>query len=107
MVDRFGPLPDEVQHLLDTVVVKALCRRANVAKIEAGPKGAVVSFRDDRFANPEGLVAYIREQGRNAKVRPDMKVVFFDDWETPQERLKAATQILRRLVAIAERAKAA
>ena len=53
--DRFGPLPAEVEHLLATVVVKALCRRANVAKIEAGPKGAVLSFRDDRFANPEGL----------------------------------------------------
>ena len=63
LVDRFGPLPDEVEHLLEIVAIKALCRRANVAKIDAGPKGAVISFRDDRFANPEGLVAYIREQG--------------------------------------------
>jgi transcription-repair coupling factor (superfamily II helicase) len=107
MVDRFGPLPDEVRHLLDTVVVKALCRRANVAKIEAGPKGAVVSFRDDRFANPEGLIAYIKQQGRDARVRPDMKVVFFDEWEAPEDRLKGAARILRALVAIAERAKAA
>ena len=107
MVDRFGKMPQEVRHLLDTVVLKALCRRANVAKIEAGPKGAVLSFRDDTFANPEGLVAFIREQGRDAKVRPDMKVVLFDDWETPEERLKGATAILRRLVSIAERAKAA
>ena len=75
LVDRFGPLPDEVRYLLDTVVIKALCRRANVAKIETGPKGAVISFRDDRFANPEGLVAYIREHAPAARVRPDMKVV--------------------------------
>ena len=107
MIDRFGPLPPEVRHLLDTVVVKALCRRANVAKIEAGPKGAVVSFRDDRFANPEGLIAYIHKQGREARVRPDMKVVFFADWEQPEDRLKGATRILRALVGIAERAKAA
>ncbi len=107
MVDRFGPLPDEVRHLLDTVVVKALCRRANVAKIEAGPKGAVVSFREDRFANPEGLIAFIHKQGRDARVRPDMKVVFFSDWDEPEDRLKGAARILRSLVAIAERAKAA
>jgi transcription-repair coupling factor (superfamily II helicase) len=107
MIDRFGPLPPEVRHLLDTVVVKALCRRANVAKIEAGPKGAVVSFRDDRFANPEGLIAYIHKQGREARVRPDMKVVFFADWEQPEDRLKGATRILRALVGIAERSKAA
>jgi len=96
-----------VRHLLDTVVVKALCRRANVAKIDAGPKGAVVSFRDDRFANPEGLIAYIKQQGRDARVRPDMKVVFFDEWEAPEDRLKGAAGILRALVAIVGRAKAA
>jgi transcription-repair coupling factor (superfamily II helicase) len=107
LVDRFGPLPIEVQHLLDVVAIKALCRRANVAKIDVGPKGAVLSFREDTFANPEGLVAFIREQGKDARVRPDMKVVFFDDWETPEERLKGAAGILRRLVRIAERAKAA
>jgi transcription-repair coupling factor (superfamily II helicase) len=107
LVDRFGPLPIEVRHLLDVVAIKALCRRANVAKIDVGPKGAVLSFREDTFANPEGLVAFIREQGPGARVRPDMKVVFFDDWETPEERLKGAADILRRLVRIAERAKAA
>jgi transcription-repair coupling factor (superfamily II helicase) len=107
MVDRFGPSPEEVDHLLKIVTIKALCRRANVEKIDAGPKGAVLSFRDSSFANPEGLVAFIREQGRDARVRPDMKVVFFDDWEKPEQRLKGTTQILRRLVQIAERAKAA
>jgi transcription-repair coupling factor (superfamily II helicase) len=107
MVDRFGPMPDEVRHLLDTVVIKTLCRRANVAKIDAGPKGAVLSFRDDRFANPEGLVAYIRDQGPAARVRPDMKVVLFEDWERPEQRLAGAADILRRLVDIAELAKAA
>jgi transcription-repair coupling factor (superfamily II helicase) len=107
MVDRFGTLPQEVKHLLSTVVLKALCRRANVAKVDAGAKGAVLSFRDDSFADPAGLVAYIREQGPAARVRPDMKVVLLDDWETPEERLKGTTAILRRLVKIAERAKAA
>ena len=54
-----------------------------------------------------GLVGYIREQGPAARVRPDMKVVFFDDWEQPEERLKGTAAILRRLVSLAERAKAA
>jgi transcription-repair coupling factor (superfamily II helicase) len=107
LVDRFGPQPEEVDHLLKIVAIKALCRRANVEKIDAGPKGAVLSFRDSAFANPEGLVGYIREQGPDARVRPDMKVVFFHDWVKPEQRLKGTTQILRRLVQIAERAKAA
>jgi transcription-repair coupling factor (superfamily II helicase) len=103
LVDRFGSLPAEVRHLLDIVAIKALCRRANVERIEAGPKGAVIAFRDNTFANPEGLVGYIREQGSSAKVRPDMKVVFFEAWERPEDRLKGASTILRDLVALAKR----
>ncbi len=107
LADRFGPLPEEVQHLLQIVAIKGLCRRANVEKVDAGPKGVVFSFRDNSFGNPDGLVAFIREQGAGARVRPDMKVVFFDEWERPEERLKGTTAILRRVASIAERAKAA
>jgi transcription-repair coupling factor (superfamily II helicase) len=107
LVDRFGKLPEEVEHLLKIVTIKAMCRRANVEKIDAGPKGVVLSFRNGEFANPEALVAFIRDQGPAARVRPDMKVVFFQDWPQPEQRLRGTTLILRRLVTIAEQKKAA
>jgi len=107
LVDRFGKLPEEVEHLLKIVAIKSLCRRANVEKIETGPKGAVMSFRDNTFANPEGLIAFIGKQGAAARVRPDMKVVLFYDWEKPSQRLHGTTAVLRNLVRIAEQAKAA
>jgi transcription-repair coupling factor (superfamily II helicase) len=107
LTDRFGKLPEEVQHLLKIVAIKTLCRRANVEKIDAGPKGVVLSFRDNTFANPEALVAFIRDQGPAARVRPDMKVVFFQDWPNPEQRLRGTTLILRRLVSIAEQRQAA
>jgi transcription-repair coupling factor (superfamily II helicase) len=108
LVDRFGPLPEEVEYLLQIVAIKSLCRRANVERIEVGPKGAVLAFRDNTFSNPDGLISYITKHPVGARVRPDMKVVFFDEWETAEERLKGATGILRVLVGIAEKgAKAA
>ena len=108
LVDRFGPLPEEVEYLLQIVAIKTLCRRANVEKIEVGPKGAVLSFRDNTFNNPEGLISYIAKHPVGARIRPDMKVVFFDEWDTADERLKGAMDILRALVGIAEKgAKAA
>jgi transcription-repair coupling factor (superfamily II helicase) len=107
LVDRFGPMPDEVRHLLQIVAIKALCRRANVEKIDTGPKGAVLAFRDNAFANPEGLVRFVHDQRPVAKIRPDMKVVFLDDWEKPVERLCGTVAILRKLVGIAEQAQAA
>ena len=108
LADRFGPLPEEVNYLLQIVAIKSLCRRGNVERIEVGPKGAVLSFRDNVFSNPEGLIRYIGKHPEGARVRPDMKVVFFDEWDSPKERLKGATGILRTLVGIAEKgAKAA
>jgi transcription-repair coupling factor (superfamily II helicase) len=105
LVDRFGKLPNEVEHLLQVVAIKVLSRRANVEKIEAGPKGVVLSFRDNVFSNPEGLIAFIRDS--HARVRPDQKVVFFEEWDRPIDRLKGTAAILRKLVSIAEPAKAA
>jgi transcription-repair coupling factor (superfamily II helicase) len=107
LVDRFGPLPHAVQYLLQVVNIKALCRRANVEKIEVGPKGALLAFRDNLFVDPEGLIAYITKHPAGARVRPDMKVVFFDEWETPAQRLKGAAGILRALAGIAEKGKKA
>ena len=113
LVDRFGKLPQEVEHLLQVVAIKALSRRANVEKVEAGPKGIVLSFRDNVFANPEGLIAFIREQGSAVRMRNDPKtaksqqLVFFEDWPRPKDRLKGTAAVLRKLASIAEQAKAA
>ena len=113
LVDRFGPLSAEVEHLLQIVAIKALCRRANVEKLEAGPKGVVLSFRDNIFANPDGLLGYISEHGLGVRMRSDprdaknQQLVFFDDWERPEDRLKGTAAILRKLASIAAPAKAA
>ena len=107
LIDRFGPLPEEVEQLMDIVAIKALCRRANVDKVDAGPKGLILSFRDNAFANPEGLVRFIGEQGSLAKVRPDMRIVFIRDFDTAEQRLKGTGTILRSLAGIAEKKKAA
>ncbi|WP_375783097.1 transcription-repair coupling factor [Bradyrhizobium sp. Pha-3] len=107
MRDRFGVLPDEVRYLFKVAAIKAYCRRANVGKVDAGPKGAVIAFRDNSFAHPERLVTFIRQHGQAAKVRPDMKVVFFQEWDTPEERLAGTTEILRQLANLAENKKAA
>jgi transcription-repair coupling factor (superfamily II helicase) len=103
MIDRFGALPAEVEELMKLVAIKVLCRKAHVEKLEAGPKGIMISFRENSFANPQGLVRYIAEQGPLAKVRPDMKIVFIRDFEKKTARLAETRNILRALVAIAEK----
>ncbi len=103
MIDRFGPIPPEVEQLFEIVAIKAMCRRAHVEKVDAGPKGVIVSFRDNQFADPAGLVRYVAEQGTAAKVRPDMRIVFIRDFDTMKQRLAGTRRILRALVQIAEK----
>src|SRR5262249_60519432 len=88
LVDRFGPLPEEVEHLLQIVAIKLLGRRANVEKIETGHKGAVVSFRDNTFADPDRLVAFIRDQGPAARGPTGMEAVVFDDLQHTKATLR-------------------
>jgi len=107
LVDRFGPAPDEVEHLLKIVEIKGLCRRANVLKVDAGPKGAVVMFKDDAFPNPAGLVDYIGQSPYDVKLRPDRKLVFKQEWMDETQRLRGTKRVLSLLVDIAEDEKAA
>ena len=107
MVDRFGAMPDEVRQLLKLMAVKGLCRRANVEKVDAGPKGVIVGFRNNSFTNPTALVRLIQDPRYYAKVRPDMRVAFAREFDRPEDRLEGTREILRKLVAIGEKKQAA
>jgi transcription-repair coupling factor (superfamily II helicase) len=104
LIDRFGPLPPEADQLLKVVAIKGLCREANVAKIDVGPKGALASFRDDHFANPAGLVGFIQKNANLWRLRPDQKVVVKGEWATPAQRLGAAERVLKELARLAKAA---
>ncbi|MCC6009027.1 MAG: transcription-repair coupling factor, partial [Rhodobacteraceae bacterium] len=96
LIDRFGPLPREVNTLLNVVRIKTMCKRAGIARLDGGPKGATIQFHNDRFANPAGLVEFIHAQGSAAKVR-DNRIVIARDWSTEAERMKGAFAIAREL----------
>ncbi len=101
LVDRFGPLPVEVEHLLKVIEIKSLCRMAGVAKVEAGPRGATLNFRNDMYANPAGLVEFIGLQAGTAKLRPDHTLVYMRNWDEPSDRLGGVRLLLENLSAIA------
>lgn len=97
LIDRFGKLPVELIHLLEIVRIKCLCRKGNVAKIDAGPNGVVVAFKDNEFANVQALVDLVSEQKDRAKLRPDHSLVFIREWPEVADRLSGTIQILDKL----------
>ncbi|QIK79713.1 transcription-repair coupling factor [Sphingomonas piscis] len=101
MIDRFGALPEETGNLLKIVETKLHCRQACVAKLDVGPKGAVVSFADSGFPDLPGLLAYVDRLKGTAKLRPDSKMVVARDWDSPDARLNGALQLARGLSRVA------
>ncbi len=96
LIDRFGPLPKEVNTLMLVVRIKAMCKRAGIAKLDGGPKGATIQFHNDKFASPQGLVDFIQNQRGLAKVK-DNKIVVRRDWKKDSDKIKGAFSIARDL----------
>ncbi|MDX1710931.1 MAG: transcription-repair coupling factor [Rhodovibrionaceae bacterium] len=101
LIDRFGPIPEEVENLLQIIAIKRLCRDAGVEKVEAGPKGAVLSFHNDNFSQPGELVSFINQQAGRVQLRPDHKLVYRRQWEDPQSRVKGIRMLMDQLAKIA------
>ncbi len=98
LIDRFGKLPKEVNTLLLVVRIKSECKKAGIAKLDAGPKGATIQFHNDKFANPAGLVDFIQAQKGLAKVK-DNKIVIRRDWARDKDKIRGAFSIAQDLAA--------
>ncbi|TAL31812.1 MAG: transcription-repair coupling factor, partial [Alphaproteobacteria bacterium] len=101
LIDRFGPLPKDVENLLDLVEIKQLCRLAGVERVDAGPKGAVLSFHPSSRIDLKKLVQYIQKQTGTAKIRPeDQKLVFMRAWDDLPVRVRGVHKVLKELTGL-------
>lgn len=100
LIDRFGKLPQETANLLKVIEIKLNARKAMVAKLDVGGKGALVSFYNDSFPDLPGLLAYVERLKGTAKLRPDSKLVIAREWPTAEARLNGALQLSKGLAKI-------
>ena len=105
MIDRFGPLPAPTANLVKLIQIKRQAIEANIAKIDVGAKGSLVSFHNDEFPDPAGLLAYAQRLEGTIKLRPDSKIVVTRTWGNPEARLNGLFQLTKGLSAIARKAK--
>jgi transcription-repair coupling factor (superfamily II helicase) len=100
LIDRFGTLPEETANLLKIIEIKFNAKKAMVAKLDVGPKGALVSFYNDSFPDLPGLLAYVERLKGTAKLRPDSKLVIARSWPDAEARLNGALQLSKGLAKI-------
>ena len=104
MIDRFGELPAPTKNLIRLIEIKHQAIAANIAKIDVGARGTLVSFHQDDFPDPAGLIAYVERLQGTAKLRPDMKLVINRAWGDPDSRLNGLFQLTKGLSAIVRKA---
>jgi transcription-repair coupling factor (superfamily II helicase) len=100
LVDRFGTLPASVRNLFAIIALKQLCKLANVEKIDAGPKGLAIGFRDNQFARPDQLIGWIAGQGGRVQLRADHKLIVKQTLPAPDLRPQICTELLGEMVAL-------
>lgn len=102
LIDRFGDLPEEVKNLIDIVHIKQMCKKAGVASVEAGPKGAVLAFHNNAPPNVEKLMHWMTSKGGSVKLRPDQKLsIVKAGWDRPVQRVRGVQTLVRELADIA------
>ncbi len=104
MIDRFGPLPDPTANIVRLIEIKRQAIDAHIAKIDVGARGSLVSFHNDAFPNPAGLIAYAERLEGTIKLRPDNKLVITRVWGDPKARLNGLYQLTKGLSQIARKA---
>src|SRR5437868_11384191 len=77
------------------------CGEAGVGRAKGGPKGAVITLRGNRFANPQGLVELIQKNAGTLRLRPDQRLVYLRNWDDEKERLAGVARLMQALVKLA------
>jgi transcription-repair coupling factor (superfamily II helicase) len=98
---RRGSMPAEVRTLLGFGELKRLCREARVEQIDVGPRGALITFRQEASQgaarrDPAKFQAFL-ERHEGTRPREDGKVVVPLAETTGSDRLDAARGLLEEL----------
>ncbi len=104
MIDRFGELPQPTKNLIRLIEIKAQAIKACIARMEVGARGTLVTFHQDKFPDPVGLIAYVERLKGTAKLRPDMKLQINRAWGDPESRLNGLFQLTKGLSGIVRKA---
>jgi transcription-repair coupling factor (superfamily II helicase) len=101
LVDRFGAMPPEARHLFTVAGLKAACKACHIGKLDAGPKGASLSFRETGFPDLSGLIRLVASRPFDLKLRPDGKLIYTADMGEEGMRLTRIKALLGALSDVA------
>ena len=99
IIDRFGPLPNETDNLLEIAYLKSLCKKCDIEKIETGSGGILISFRNNKFREPQKLLDYIFKHKDKIKLQGH-KILFLIPITSEKEKFNNSLKIINQIEAL-------
>ena len=95
IIDRYGPMPEEVENLLEIARIKNLARNANVIKISQKKDGIVFLYDKAKF-EMELVTTLVKKYNRKVRFSPgiDPYITFLLDGKNDKEKLKEIEEFL-------------
>jgi transcription-repair coupling factor (superfamily II helicase) len=96
MIDRFGPLPQEVENLFKLIEIKILCYKKNIKQIEFGTKGLLIAFFQNNPKNPQKILELsLQKKQSNIKLRPDNKIFYNLEGSKNEDKFNLIKRIIK------------
>jgi transcription-repair coupling factor (superfamily II helicase) len=97
MVDRFGRMPMEVDHLLEVIKVKILLTRLSIRRFEETPSQLVLTFDEATRVSPQRVVELVHRGKGKYRLTPESKLIV-EGWpEVKKDPFGAAKKLLQAL----------
>jgi transcription-repair coupling factor (superfamily II helicase) len=97
LLDRFGKIPQEVDHLLEVIKVKILLTRLSIKKFEQTPSQFVLTFDESTPVSPQKVVNFVHQREGKSRLTPDSKLII-EGWpDMRKDPFGAAKNLLQAL----------
>jgi len=97
LLDRFGKIPLEVEHLLEVIKVKILLTRLSIQKFETTPSQYVLTFHESTKVSPQRIVHFIRQGEGTSRLTPESKLIVQGWPGMTEDPLGGAKKLLQAL----------
>ncbi|NWG01957.1 MAG: transcription-repair coupling factor [Syntrophaceae bacterium] len=97
MIDRFGRIPQEVNHLLEVIKVKILLTKLSIKKLEETPSQFVLTFDETTRVSPQRIVDFVRRKEGSSRLTPDSKLIIEGWSQMRRDPFEAAKNLLQAL----------
>jgi transcription-repair coupling factor (superfamily II helicase) len=95
--DRFGPLPEPARVLMDKIMLKVICKKMGIERLDLGDQRLVLAFSEDCPLSPEKITDLIQRSPKRFRLTPDGVLEVSMPPGAYADTLKATKKVLQDL----------